>query len=59
MDVGVAPDGGTKMKETPEDVAVADHAFDAAASELRQFIERWEQLDAEPSVVLEWCEEAA
>ena len=53
MDVGAAPDRGTKMKETPEDVAVADRAFDAAASELRQFIERWEQLDAEKKEVAE------
>lgn len=39
--------GSTAMKETPEDAAVADRAFGVAAAELRQFIERWERLDAE------------
>jgi uncharacterized protein (UPF0335 family) len=35
------------MKETPADEAVRDGAYRVAADELRQFIERWERLDAE------------
>ncbi|MWP40144.1 DUF2312 domain-containing protein [Rhodobacter sphaeroides] len=35
------------MKETPADRAVAEAAYQVAADELRQFIERFEQLEAE------------
>ena len=35
------------MKETPEDAAVRDTALRIAADELRQFIERYERLEAE------------
>ena len=36
-----------KMKETAEDVAVKDAATLVAARELRQFVERYERLEAE------------
>jgi len=36
-----------RMKETAEDVAVKDAATSVAAKELRQFIERYERLEAE------------
>lgn len=42
--------GGRKkprVKNTPEDQAVADKAYGIAADELRQFIEQFEQLAAE------------
>lgn len=39
------PDG--HMKNTPEDDAVRDSAYRVTAAELRQFIERYERLDAE------------
>ncbi len=35
------------MKETPEDKAVPDAAYRVSADELRQFIERYERLEAE------------
>ncbi|RHZ96580.1 DUF2312 domain-containing protein [Cereibacter sphaeroides] len=35
------------MKNTPEDRAVFEKAFTVAAEELRQFVERFEQLEAE------------
>lgn len=35
------------MKNTPEDIAVADHAYSVTADELRQFVERFEHLEAE------------
>jgi uncharacterized protein (UPF0335 family) len=35
------------MKETPEDAAVRDRVNSVAAAELRQFVERYERLDAE------------
>jgi len=35
------------MKSTPEDDAVRQRAYDVTADELRQFVERFEQLDAE------------
>lgn len=41
------------MKETPEDKAVADKAYGIAAGELRQFIEQFEQLEAEKKDVAE------
>lgn len=41
------------MKNTPEDQAVSDQAYGIAAGELRQFIEQYEQLDAEKKDVAE------
>ena len=38
---------GPKMKETDADREVRDGAYRATAGELRQFIERFERLDAE------------
>lgn len=35
------------MKHTPEDQAVSDKAYEAAGDELRQIVERYEQLEAE------------
>ena len=35
------------MKNSPEDLAVAQSAYDVTAAELRQFVERYENLDAE------------
>lgn len=40
------PDGAA-MKNTPEDEEIRDRAYGLAAEELRQFIERFETLDAE------------
>ena len=40
------PDG-TPMKNTEEDDAVRDRTYAVAGDELRQFIERFEHLDAE------------
>ena len=37
---------GTRMKETDADRVVREGAFAVAADELRQFIERFEQLEA-------------
>ena len=42
-----------KMKETPEDVAVRDAAYNVAADELRQFIEQFESLEAEKKDIAE------
>lgn len=36
-----------KMRETAEDMAVREQAYGVTAAELRQFIERWERLEAE------------
>lgn len=41
------------VKETPEDKAVSDHAYGIAAGELRQFIEQFEQMEAEKAEVAE------
>lgn len=41
------------MKETAEDVAVRDQVYGVAAGELRQFIEQFEQLEAEKKDVAE------
>ncbi len=41
---GKAP---SPMKNTPADREVSDRAYRVTADELRQFIERWEHLDAE------------
>ena len=38
---------GARMKETPEDRATRDRVEAATADELRQFIERYERLEAE------------
>lgn len=35
------------LKNTPEDAAVADGVYRVAAGELRQFVERFERLEAE------------
>lgn len=37
----------SRMKETAADKAVKDRAYGLAADELRQFVERFEQLEAE------------
>lgn len=44
---------GPRLKETPEDVAVRDRAYAVTASELRQFIERFERLDEERREVVD------
>jgi uncharacterized protein (UPF0335 family) len=41
------PDAESRMKETEADREVRDRAESVAAEELRQFIERFERLDAE------------
>lgn len=41
------------VKNTPEDEAVANRAYGIAAGELRQFIEQFEQLDAEKADIAE------
>ncbi|MFC3169244.1 DUF2312 domain-containing protein [Paracoccus fontiphilus] len=41
------------VKETPEDKAVSDQAYSVAADELRQFIEQYEQLEAEKKDITE------
>lgn len=41
------------MKEMPEDEAVKERAYGVTAGELRQFIEQYEQLDAEKKDVSE------
>jgi uncharacterized protein (UPF0335 family) len=41
------------MKETDADRAVRDRAYSVAGEELRQFVERFEQLDAEKKEVAE------
>lgn len=40
------PDG-THMKNTPADKAVTEQAYRVTADELRQFVERFERLEAE------------
>ncbi|MGY6695377.1 MAG: DUF2312 domain-containing protein [Roseinatronobacter sp.] len=42
-----ATEGRTPMKETPEDKAVRDQVYSVTADELRQFVERYEHLEAE------------
>ena len=37
----------SKFKSDPDFAAAADHAYNVTASELRQFIERYEQLEVE------------
>lgn len=41
------------VRETPEDKAVSDQAYSVAADELRQFIEQFEQLEAEKKDITE------
>jgi uncharacterized protein (UPF0335 family) len=41
------------MKETDADRAVRDRAYSVAGEELRQFVERFEQLEAEKKEVAE------
>lgn len=43
---------GPKMKETEEDKAVRRNVFEATGDELRQFVERFEQLEAEKKDVM-------
>jgi uncharacterized protein (UPF0335 family) len=38
---------GAPMKETAEDAAVRERAYDTATNELRGFIERWENIESE------------
>lgn len=45
--------GAPPVKNTPEDTAVEDQAYGVAADELRQFIEQFEQLEAEKKDVAE------
>lgn len=45
--------GATPMKETAEDEAVRDNAYRVTADELRQFIERFERLEAEKKDIAE------
>ena len=42
-----------RMKETDADRAVRDRAYSVAGEELRQFVERFEQLEAEKKDVAE------
>ena len=44
---------GPRMKETDADRKVRDDAYNVTADELRQFIERFEQLEAEKKDVAE------
>ena len=39
--------GGVPMKNTPEDEAVRQGAYDVTADEIRSFVERYERLEAE------------
>ncbi len=48
-----AKGGRVPMKETPEDKAVRDQAYSVTAEELRQFIERFEHLEAEKKDIAE------
>ncbi|MFG6660070.1 DUF2312 domain-containing protein [Sulfitobacter sp. 915] len=41
------------MKNTPEDDAVAEGVYRVTANELRQFVERFERLDAEKKDIAE------
>lgn len=45
------------LKNTPEDQKVDDQAYGVAADELRQFIEQYEQLEAEKKDILERMKE--
>ena len=45
------------LKNTPEDQKVDDQAYGVAADELRQFIEQFEQLEAEKKDILERMKE--
>lgn len=49
--------GRPPMKETPEDKEVADKAYRVTASELQQFIERIERLEAEKREIMDQCKE--
>ena len=58
IDAGHAPEeprkrGKIPMKDTPADKAVADAAYAVTGDELRQFMERYEQLNAEKQDVAE------
>lgn len=43
----------SKFKSDPDFAAAADHAYTVTANELRQFIERYEQLEAEKKDIAE------
>lgn len=45
--------GGPRMKPDPDFEAASDLAHRVAAAELRQFVERFERLDAEKSDILD------
>lgn len=45
--------GKPPLKNTPQDEAVSDRAYGIAAGELRQFIEQFEQMEAEKAEVAE------
>ena len=49
LDANIMPSkpNGPRMKNTPEDQAVTDAVSSVAGQELRQFIERYERLEAE------------
>jgi uncharacterized protein (UPF0335 family) len=46
-----------RLKNSPEDQAVADRVYNVAAEELRQFVERAEQLEAEKKDIAEQVKE--
>ena len=47
----------TRMRETPEDEAVRDGVYRIAAAELRQFVERYERLEAEKKDIADQAKE--
>ena len=47
----------TRMRETPEDDAVRDGVYRIAAAELRQFVERYERLEAEKKDIADQAKE--
>lgn len=47
----------TRMRETPEDEAVRDGVYRIAAADLRQFVERYERLEAEKAEIAEQAKE--
>lgn len=56
-DAGRKLRGQPPVKESPEDKAVSDQAYGVAADELRQFIEQYEQLEAEKADIAETMKE--
>lgn len=43
----------SKMKQSPEDAAVLDNVTTIAGQELRQFVERYERLEAEKKDIMD------